>query len=333
MPDSLRQAGASDSTAKVVELPRPILTHRTGEGRVERINQFDFYSLARKLDPLHRVPAEGAIDHTETFWAAYWGQQYATALLGGDPIELGVSRAKAELLLSNINALIQRRFTSYDDEERPQWRFPQEGDEPMYAWEWSHIRSALADFEVVFAEELREAATYRVPNRGIYNTRKLVDEAECAFPREIEAHIPEKTKLEWRAAGRCLAFGMFTACGFHVARGVEGTLEAYFEFFNRGSDKRLKQWGQYLDALERVVEAGAAPMPDAKTLGELKQLKDDWRNPLMHPRVALEEPDAHAVFNNGATLIIMMAQELSRAEREGVVQPGLALVPQSGDAA
>ena len=184
----------------------------------------------------------------------------------------------------------------------------------------SWTKQALANFEMIFAEEMREAATYRVPNRGIFDTRKLVDDADCTFPAEVLSAVPQKTKDEWRAAGRCLAFGMFTACGFHVARAVEGTLEAYFSAFNGGPDNRLKNWGQYLDRLENC--AGPV-LPNPKTLGELKQLKDDWRNPLMHPRVVLEEADARTVFNNGETLVIMMAQEV--AAIEGANQLPLAL--------
>jgi hypothetical protein len=105
-------------------------------------------------------------------------------------------------------------------------------------------------------------------------------------------------------------------------------LETYFDMFNGGPSGKPKQWGQYLDALEKIAASGAAPAPDAKTLGELKQLKDDWRNPLMHPRVVLEEPDARTVFNNGETLVMMMAQELAAATGRGI-QPALALVAAS----
>ena len=44
------------------------------------------------------------------------------------------------------------------------------------------IRKALSDFETVFAEEMKEAATYFVPRRGIFWTPALVDTADEAFP-------------------------------------------------------------------------------------------------------------------------------------------------------
>jgi hypothetical protein len=297
---------------------------------LERINQYEFYELARKLGGINDLPSDTPLDAERVFWAAFWAQTHATQLLQGSPTELGLSRGKAEALLAAVNGVIARNFTAHDETGKPDWKFPVAPAPQIEAWEWGGVRAALSNFEMIFAEEMGEAATYRVPNRGIFNTRKLVDEADCTFPQVVAGYVPEKAKLEWRAAGRCLAFGMFTACGFHVARSVEGMLEAYFHAFSGGLNKKSKQWGEYLDALEKVAASQASLSPSLKTLGELKQLKDDWRNPLMHPRVVLEEPDARAVFNNGETLVMMMAQELAAASAKGA-QPPLALVASAND--
>ena len=42
-------------------------------------------------------------------------------------------------------------------------------------------------------------------------------------------------------------------------------------------------------------------------------MKDDYRNPIAHPRIVLTEPDARMLFANGESLIIAMAQELKAA--------------------
>lgn len=283
---------------------------------VERINQYEFYELARKLGAIYEIPGNESADPQRVFWASWAAQTNATGLLNGKPTELGLSRGKAAALLEAVNGLIQRHFTSYDEAGAPQWKFPVEGAEPIAAWEWNNVRVALANFEMIFAEEMREAATYRVPSRGIYNTRKLVDDADCAFPAEIVSRVPEKTKGEWKAAGRCLAFGMFTACGFHVARAVEGMIEPYHAFYCPKAKARDRSWGHYIEDLEQAT----GTIPSARTLMELRQLKDDWRNPLMHPRVSLAEADARGVFNNGETLIMMMAQDMVADSALGAMQ-------------
>ena len=59
-------------------------------------------------------------------------------------------------------------------------------------------------------------------------------------------------------------------------------------------------------------------------------MKDDYRNPIMHPRVVLTESDARMLFNNGESLIIAMAQELYLASEAG--QASLALASPSAEA-
>ena len=75
-----------------------------------------------------------------------------------------------------------------------------------------------------------------------------------------------------------------------------------------------------------MVATGAAPAPAAKTLAELMQMKDDYRNPLMHPRVTLSETEARILFDNGESLIIAMAEEIKAIREAGGVQGALAVV-------
>ena len=93
-------------------------------------------------------------------------------------------------------------------------------DPAIPEWQWGIVVSALERFETIFREELGETATYYVPRKGIYATAALVEAADESFPIEIAVVIPEKTKVDWRAAGRCLALNLLTASGFHVARAV-----------------------------------------------------------------------------------------------------------------
>ena len=54
-------------------------------------------------------------------------------------------------------------------------------------------------------------------------------------------------------------------------------------------------------------------MPSEKVISEIQQMKDDYRNPIAHPRIVLTEPDARMLFANGESLIIAMAQEMKAA--------------------
>jgi hypothetical protein len=76
--------------------------------------------------------------------------------------------------------------------------------------------------------------------------------------------------------------------------------------------------------LVKIAESSPTPCPLRKTLAELDQMREDYRNPIVHPRVVLTESDARMLFANGESLIIAMAQELAEAAKG--VQTALVLV-------
>lgn len=206
--------------------------------------------------------------------------------------------------------------------------YPASSAEVVRSWSLYGVRHALEVFETVFRAEMRETATYYVPPRGIYSTAALVDAADNSFPKAVLPYVPLKTREDWKAAGRCLAFSLLSASGFHVARAVEGTLEAYWRRFSgAAAAATLNSWHDYLKELDAIAAKKPNPAPAVKTLAELRQMKDDYRNPIMHPRVVLNEQDARMLFDNGESLIIAMADELREiAQMQGGVQQSFAAV-------
>jgi hypothetical protein len=204
---------------------------------------------------------------------------------------LGISRTATEELKKTIADIEDHHFTEVDDKGKKQFKMPRADQKiPFYDWIWG-VRELIRKFETIFSTEMNGAATYFVPSRGVYSTAALIDFADKSFPENIFGHVPEKAKADWRAAGRCLAFSLLSATGFHVARAVEATLEVYYQLYT-GNTGTLNGWSDYLKALESVANSGAKPAPADKTLAELRQMKDDYRNPVMHPRVTLTENDA-----------------------------------------
>ncbi len=82
-------------------------------------------------------------------------------------------------------------------------------------------------------------------------------------------------------------------------------------------------WHDYLQDLEELA-AETTPMPDPKTIAVIRQMKDDYRNPVVHPRVVLTEADSRMLFNNGESAIIGMAQGLK--DVTAGLQKALALI-------
>ena len=278
---------------------------------VERINQFDIYDLSRQLKSFARHG--GDTPATEPLFELMDLRAAVERLVQGKPIPLGVSQQAAQAIYDWLSEMTTRHYYTEGEDGKRSFTFPTDETAPIPGWEFSHYRTLLSTFDTVFAAEMREVATYFVPRRGIFFTPALVDTADDSFPAEVRAFIPEKAKVDWRSAGRCLAFSLLSASGFHVARAVEGTLETYYQIHSGKPGATLHNWNDYLVELDKIVQAGSTPPPAQKTLAELKQMKDDYRNPIMHPRVVLTETDARMLFDNGESLIIAMADEIKIA--------------------
>src|SRR5690606_18328994 len=102
------------------------------------------------------------------------------------------------------------------------------------------------------------------------------------FSDDIKKHMSERSVEDIKAAGRCLAFELYTAVGFHLMRAIEDTMRAYYKFLT-GESKELsnRNWANYI---RKIQEAGG----DEKVLGVLDQIRDMHRNPISHPEVYLD---------------------------------------------
>jgi hypothetical protein len=293
---------------------------------MERVNYYPLYELGKALQGLReRIEMDEQLAR-EMHWPIRNSLNALDRLLKGEPLPLGISKSATRELRSAIFSIYQEHFTEIDKDGKRQYKYPS-AEAKIYQFEFDmlEIISLLGKFETLPSTEMTESTTYFVSPTGIYSTASLIDFAEKSFPSDIVGHIPEKSKEDWRAAGRCLAFNLLSATGFHVARAVEAALEAYYQLYT-GNPGTLNGWHEYLKALDSVIKSGATPSPNKKTLAELWQMKDDYRNPVMHPRVTLNENDARMLFNNGESVIIAMAEEIKKIREAGGVQGVLAVV-------
>ena len=137
-----------------------------------------------------------------------------------------------------------------------------------------------------------------------------MDHAERILESDLHTEMGSKAVSEFQAAGRCFAFGLPTATGFHVCRAVEAVLETYYKLFS-GKTRTLRGWQDYIDALQEIAEdSSAKAKPQERTLHDLTHLKDSSRNPIMHPRVILDDVDADVLISAGKNAMIQMALEI-----------------------
>lgn len=273
-------------------------------GPMEKVNIHSVYDFANTIHPLtswgRRKVTIGDIRFPLT--------KARTAINGllnaGIPVTVRTSAQAAGRLKKELDALHDEFF-----EDVGFGLFVPKGTstDVIEDWKLYGVQLEAADFEVVFRAEMEGAPVYSVAKSGNYDVSDLVDSFDSGLPSSLRHVFGEKALKEFRAAGRCYAFALPSASAFHACRAVEAVLLKYYEVFC-GEIPGHETWGKLLD---RLRKCSGPNLPNARTLGHLDLMRENDRNPIMHPRIELNDADADALLGLAKTAMIFMAQEMA----------------------
>jgi hypothetical protein len=161
------------------------------------------------------------------------------------------------------------------------------------------------ELQIILADELAGLPAYHPSKLGIYDTADLIERAEQVLPESVMRKMNARATSDVRESGRCLGFGLYTACGVHMMRAVEAILHAYYVEACKPEPirERLESWNEYIKALRDKDS-------DAKEVAALIQQMKDHRNSIMHPEWTLDRDEAQGLFETGKTAIMAMAKRL-----------------------
>lgn len=241
---------------------------------MKRINLNVIYDLGAAIFPLTRYnPSTNLAAEI----ASLWGVKTALENIKKSEIELRLIKNAVDNLYNIIENLIPK-LNAPDTIE-------------SYLW-WS-IQTQANTLQTVLREEITSLHTYFVSSKTDFNTRCLVESADDGFTESIKYILGNSIREEWKNAGKCLAFELATASGFHCLRAVELSILLYYEQITESKMPVLenkRNWGEYINQLKI---AGA----DEKITSILGQIKDLHRNPLMHPEDTLSLDEAINLYN------------------------------------
>jgi hypothetical protein len=107
-------------------------------------------------------------------------------------------------------------------------------------------------------------------------------------------------------AGRCFAFGAWTAVGFHMLRATENVLMQLIEALEGSVPEEGKRtWATLINALSLTHKARP------QQVGRLGRLKDLERNELMHAGRFLDETECSDVFDYAKNAMVPMLLHLA----------------------
>lgn len=271
------------------------------------ISQYKFYDLGAKL---YRVVANRtAVGAAEMFVPLMEAQTALDTLIKGDPIQLEHSKPEANALLNKLGAIFDKNFI---DLNTRQFRFPGR-EEVIDAHELTLLRSLVEKFETAFASELSRKAVFTVPKRGLFDTYELTEHADNQFAEETLRIMPHGVRADIRAAGRALAFGLASACCFHLVRASEDLLSKYSEAFGGGTaSKSDVLWHEALPRLVAMSKSKNANSPDARIIGMLSDIEGRIRPALHNAEASISISDATIFFNTATSMISLMLEALNK---------------------
>lgn len=170
----------------------------------------------------------------------------------------------------------------------------------------------LESFEALLEGDFHEFNLFSVTQVSAYDMRRLVECGEELIPEELRKLLTDKVTNDIRAAARCLAFELPTACGFHLARSLEGVALIYHEHFIGAVPTTGPQ--RTLGSLCQAFESNKLSV---SLIGNLKHIKDHYRNPVSHPELELSIAEAVAQVPIYVSAMTEMLIEID-------TQPGLA---------
>lgn len=186
--------------------------------------------------------------------------------------------------------------------------------------DFATLRRTVEGFSVSLQDELDRLPTYTVIEKGNLDVHKLVSGASAGYPVGVLELLDRFITDEIDYAGRCLAFELATACGFHILRGVETAMKAYVHAATGALPKMTQRnWGEYIHLL---TGAGA----HADVIDLLKVLKTK-RNPLMHPQDNLNINDAIGLLCICQAGIETLVADIRRRSMELQFKKSLEVLP------
>ena len=271
---------------------------------VDQINLAYYYDIGRSLGRLALTSTTGERDASEQenyeLWAVAVNAETLIRELLAAPWNLKVATAS----LTNFSQTLDVFYNNLSSTREAT---------PATTMLLRHHRNSLVlraqELQTVLLAELQTKAAYFVPQQGIYQTGDLIDRAEFTLPEETRSKLAPNVLNDLREAGRCLAFGVATASGFHMMRAVETVVWAYSQTVDvSGTVKKPSKsqtWGAYTKYLAKSSDA---KVKEVHAL--LQQLKDNHRNLIMHPEKVLSPNDAFRLFEEGQSAIITVADRL-----------------------
>jgi hypothetical protein len=176
----------------------------------------------------------------------------------------------------------------------------------VFPFEISLLVDRAKKFEHVLESQLNELKIYLVNQTEWYSVTTLVEKGEDLIPSQVQSVLSDYAKSEMHQAGKCIAFNLPSAAGFHIIRALEDVVRSYYDAATGGKARpKNESMGPLISELEKEPNANKV------ILSALKQIKDLHRNPYIHD-VVLTMDEVIILLGIAQSAIAAVGNELIR---------------------
>ncbi len=267
---------------------------------MEKLNTYPLYFIGKWAGRFAASLMEGATKRDLLDPASYVETAIELYFLRGSSFQLkGGARAADEL---------KKRL----EELSTDTRLGVEEELPNYQVE--NLKKSLERFETTLSFELPEQNLYIVPQRRGWDMTTLIEEADKDLSDAVRNALTVEERHDVRESGRCLAFDAPTAAVFHMFRALEAMVLRYMPALNitlKDSDRNL---GKYISFME---QKGV----DEKITLLLRHIKDEYRNPGVHPGTFYDLDQAANQIKLAQSVMDLMVRDLTQRGAITVTAP------------
>ena len=179
---------------------------------MERVNLHEFYELGRSLHPLTDLKSEST--KLDLFVQTSRVIMTLKQLAKGNPVELR-NNEPIKILIDTLEHALR------EDSKEPERSMDPENwfEQPVDKHTMQDIAHRAKNLEVILANEFPLFHSYLISEEGLESVDTLIQNPQIAFSQGIIDRLKscdEKPLDDFKESARCLAFGFWKACGFHV---------------------------------------------------------------------------------------------------------------------
>ena len=253
-------------------------------------------------------------------WHMFVVRNLINAVLGEPCAMLPSSQRAARAVIAGIHGFIPESFEEIVTVDQTV---------EYQAYNFSGLVSRIEAFETVLSNDMPEMSAFAVAQIGILRTDDLINRAYRQIAEPLRLLLQQKAEDDISEAGKCLAFRLSTASSFHACRAIETGIDQYYEALTGETYKVSAQggnnnWGAKTDAL---VKADA----EEKITEFLTHIRKQYRNPVTHPDVVVDEHEAVDLFGASLSAISMMLGATKRLTESKQLLLGLSKDLEEGE--